>query len=223
MVNSMSDNPQSRNIIGKSTGEWYVVHCISRRETQTASALMSKLDHAEVYAPKLLRRRGAENLSAPLFPGYIFINVEMSAVGPGQINTTPGVLKLLEISGTPQKLAPGTVEAIQERIELLNSGKQPLRKFKTGEPVRLSDGPFKGLEAIFLGPVSSHERVRILLEFLGQPREIQIEQNLLEPAPNAITADEINSTASSVSTSTQNHRSERRTRGRGRFINKAQG
>jgi hypothetical protein len=67
--------------------------------------------------------------------------------------------------------------------------------------VRLRRGPFCSMEAIFQGPVQPSERVRILIEFLGRPHELQVGADLLEPAQ-----------------SSPPFRLERRTRGRGRAI-----
>ncbi|OQY94905.1 MAG: hypothetical protein B6D39_00780, partial [Anaerolineae bacterium UTCFX2] len=45
---------------------------------------------------------------------------------------------------------------------------------KPGDSVWISDGPFKGYEAIFDERVAGSERVRVLLEFLGSKRQVSL-------------------------------------------------
>jgi transcription antitermination factor NusG len=44
---------------------------------------------------------------------------------------------------------------------------EPLR-LKSGDVVRINEGPFAGLEAIFEKPLKDRERVAVLLEILGR-------------------------------------------------------
>jgi len=46
---------------------------------------------------------------------------------------------------------------------------------KAGDPIRIQDGPFRGYEAIFDARLPGTERVRVLLEFLGNQRKVAVE------------------------------------------------
>jgi transcriptional antiterminator RfaH len=48
---------------------------------------------------------------------------------------------------------------------------EPLQ-IKPGEPVRIKEGPFSGLEAIFERSLKGSERVAVLLEILGRQTRI---------------------------------------------------
>ncbi len=45
---------------------------------------------------------------------------------------------------------------------------------KIGQPVQITEGPFQGLEGVVTRLLSARERVRVLLEFLGRPLEMEI-------------------------------------------------
>jgi transcriptional antiterminator RfaH len=180
---------------------WYVVHCQPFKERQVAAALEDQLGLA-VFLPEVRRRYRREVQPAPLFPRYLFVRANLQAIPLSRINTTPGVLRLVAFASVPQPVPASVVRAIRERVDDLNAqGGLLEHHFHPGETVRLAAGPLRGLEAIFKGPMHPSERVRVLIEFLGQLREAEVDVDLLErtspsPAPKR----------------------ERRTRGKGRGI-----
>src|SRR5205823_1883871 len=99
------------------------------------------------------------------------------------INSTPGILRLLQLGGEPRPIPAAVVEAIRERVEILNAeGGFSRYKFHPGDPVSLRSGPLRGLQAVFIGPMPAKARVKVLLEFLGRPNEVQVDIDVLEPA-----------------------------------------
>ena len=54
--------------------------------------------------------------------------------------------------------------------------------FSSGMKVRVRGGSFDGMEAIFDQPLSRRGRVRILLQLLGQPAPVELDEECLEPA-----------------------------------------
>jgi transcriptional antiterminator RfaH len=184
---------------------WYVAQCAPLKEGQAATALRDRLA-LEVYAPKLVKRRAGESREVYFFPGYLFVRADLGEVSLSRINSTPGVVHLLDLGGLPHCLLAGIVDDIRARVDALNDGKLALHRFEPGEAVRLEDGAFKGLEAIFVGHSTVRQRVKVLLEFLGQPRELDVDEGWLERSPNANLAMQ---------------KQKRRTRGKGRRINSA--
>ncbi len=180
---------------------WYVAHCKPFREITVATALEESLGLA-VYLPTVKRLLRGQAQSTPLFPGYLFVQTELYARTTSAINAVPGIVRLLAFGGLPQAVPPPVVEGIRERVDRLNAqGGMPAILFCEGEPVRLISGPLQGLEAVFLGPLRANERVKILIEFLGQLREVEASSAALEKiGPHSQT------------------KRPRRTRGRGRLI-----
>jgi transcriptional antiterminator RfaH len=160
---------------------WYVVHCRPLKEEYAAKALRDIMGLA-TYSPQVKRRTGSRTQYAAFFPGYIFVQANLGEVMLSSINSTPGVLKLLYLGGVPQWLPVSVVEAIRERVDALNAeGGLPRYTFHPGDPVLLRDGPLRGLQAVFIGPMAPKARVKVLLEFLGRPNEVQVDVNVLEP------------------------------------------
>jgi transcriptional antiterminator RfaH len=178
---------------------WYVVHTKARQELLSAGLLEQRLA-VTVLLPQVRQRSRGQMRAAPLFPGYLFVELDLDQTEASAINNTPGVIRLVAFGGAPKPVPARVIEALQARLaEIDAQGGLPQHPFKEGDRVRLKDGPLAGLEAVFVGPMRPAERVRVLLEFLGQEQEALVPVEDLETAGGPA-------------------RRPRRTRGKGRVI-----
>lgn len=182
---------------------WYVIHCKHLHERRAALALHDLLG-LETYYPEVRRRAHGKLQRRPFFPGYLFALADLCDVAISHINATPGVLRLITFGDQPQPMPVTALDAIRERVNAINihGGMLP-HPYHPGDTVRIKCGPLHGIEAIFTGPMKPSERVRVLIDFLGHQREAQLSIDDLEPAHAAA-----------------EHTGQRRTRGRGRPINR---
>lgn len=188
---------------------WYVAHCKSGREVYTASILNSQLG-LTIYLPELEIRRRKEVRISPFFSGYFFIQINLQRVALSQINSSPGMLKLLDFGDGPLIVPQMLLEEIREGIDECNGCDIFLhRKLSSGDLVRVTGGPLKSLHAVFVEYIASGERAQILLDFLGRLNKTQVDVSSLEKV----------SDRPSVKVNNGHSRQERRTRGKGRRIN----
>ncbi len=149
---------------------WYVVQTRPRDESTALFHL--ERQGFEGYLPRFLkRRRHARRVDLkpePLFPGYLFVAVDLAAARWRSIQGTVGVSRLVCNGENPAPLPQGIVEEIQERegdggwIDL-----HPEKTMQKGEKVEISEGPFAELLGVFEG-LDSKERVIVLLNLLGR-------------------------------------------------------
>jgi transcription elongation factor/antiterminator RfaH len=164
-------------LIGLGKGHcWYVVHCKSRLERFTANILCT-LPGIFVFLPEY---HMPQKKVIPFFPGYLFVQLDPEQGSFHRINSSPGVIRLVSFNGTPEPIASAVVERIYEKVTQLNAHQGNMPRFRTGEKVRIKQGPLSELELIFLSPTSSHERVRVLLSLLGRQKEVVIPAKTLE-------------------------------------------
>jgi transcriptional antiterminator RfaH len=184
-----------------SQSEWYVLHCRPQRESQVAASVPNQLG-LSVYLPAVTRQLRGRVRQAPLFPGYLFVKAKLQGNALRAMQAMPGVLQLLAFGGLPQPVPEAVIDALREQVERFNAqGGLPEHKFYPGAAVRLVAGPLQGLEAVFVGPMRPSERVQVLITFLGELREVEVnaaDLNAIQPAPA--------------------RSGERRTRGKGRPI-----
>lgn len=147
---------------------WSVAQTESQRE-HVAAQFLKQADF-EIYLPKIQVRHGSRERVAPLFPGYLF--VEINAGQWSSVRWTIGVLNLLTTNGEPARVAGSVMEAIRQREGDNGLIKLPKpRGLARGDRVRVLRGSFEGRLGIYHG-LSGAQRCRILLELLG--REVPV-------------------------------------------------
>ena len=163
-----------------STG-WLAVHTRHQHESLAARSLAYK--GCEVFLPQYTSVRQwsdrTRKLSAPLFPGYVFLRGELEhQIG---ILTTPGVLGLVAFAGVPAIIPDAEIEAVRQtlarRVQV-----EPYSFLKCGDWVRVKDGPLEGLEGIL---VRNKKQFRLVLsvQLLQKSAAVEVDAWSVERAP----------------------------------------
>ena len=162
---------------------WYLIYTKPHKEL-VAKDNLERQGYA-VYLPmaRLRRRRmgkGATRIE-PLFPRYLFIRLDTKTDNWSPIRSTPGVSNLVKFGMYPSTVPEALIEILYERcdeegIQDISSG-----EFKSGEAVRVMEGPMTGLEGVFLARTSS-DRVLVLLDIVGKHTRVSMTTEKLEPA-----------------------------------------
>jgi len=102
---------------------------------------------------------------APLFPGYLFVSLDMARDRWRSVNSTYGVTGLVMGGDQPARVPPGIVEALvalsaERGVVRLDRG------LRLGQRVKLLAGPFTDLIGT-LERLDDQGRVRVLLEMMG--------------------------------------------------------
>lgn len=166
---------------------WYVVQTKPRAEHLVTNGLASH--GITTYLPLVPRhttagRNASTVLTAttPLFPGYVFAEVDFASPGAIRVRSYPGVRCILSQDGRPTPLPPGTVDTIQERISgLWRNAQLGMPLFAPGDRVRIVEGPLARLEAVFDRPLSGYHRCQVLLTLMGQTVPVALRYAALEP------------------------------------------
>ena len=149
-----------------SNRRWYVVATQPSRERVAVQQL--KNQGFEVFLPlrkKTVRHsRRLLNKGAPLFPGYVFVSVDLETVRWRAINGTLGVKYILSAGDDPIALPHGFVETL---IALVGADGCVTCSpdLKPGDKVELLAGPFASQVGELLSRTDSG-RVSVLMEFL---------------------------------------------------------
>jgi len=155
---------------------WYALRSKSRKEDAVWRQLQTQ--GLEVFYP-CLRVHPVNPRSrkiVPYFPGYLFVEIDLEQSGISVFQWMPHTIGLVSFGGEPSIVPESLILAIQKRVDEINAiGGEIFDGLKPGETVWISDGPFQGYEAIFDGRLPGSERVRVLLEFLGNRRKVTIE------------------------------------------------
>ena len=161
---------------------WYLVHTKSRQEDTAVTNL--ERQNYRCYMPMIhlekIRRGKSVVVEEPMFPSYVFVQLENSENGKGQswtpIRSTLGVRDLVRFGGQSPKVDPDLIAALLEREQLQQTTPQAL--FSVGDKVIVTEGAFAGLEAIYQ-TADAESRSMILLNLLNKPVQLRIEPGRL--------------------------------------------
>jgi transcriptional antiterminator RfaH len=158
---------------------WYGLHTKPNAEALVARTLMARGLHA--FLP-LLPSRPGERLR-PLFPAYLFVRCDLTAVGIENLQWIPGLRRILSFGGRPAVVPDAAIALIERSLaEIEAAGGLPQHPFKPGDTVVIDQGPLAGLRGVFQGPVGPAERVRILVRFLGETNRAEVPVEALRRA-----------------------------------------
>lgn len=161
---------------------WYAIHAKVRQERVAAEHLTRQRYKSYlplICAPKRTRGRWCE-VTEPLFPGYLFVRMDLRRQSTAPIRSTRGVIGMVRFGATTPPVPAALIEPL---ITAETDGEGAIRRtnaFKAGERVQIVSGPLAGLEAIFVS-ASGPERARLLLDLLGRSNRILVPSHQLAP------------------------------------------
>lgn len=166
--------------IRSSIPEWFCVRTQTKRE-HIAAGHLRELEGVEVFCPRLRyrkpTRRGTIWWLEPLFPGYVlakFLLVEAERM----VTFCQGVRGLVRFGSEIPPVSEAFVEALRAEFKPDDAGGELLTvvpKLQAGDEVEVANGPLAGMNAVVISIAPAAERVKILLDFLGQPQVVDID------------------------------------------------
>lgn len=147
---------------------WFAVNTLPHQERRAELNLRRQGVH--VYLPHLRKTRRharrVDQVFEPLFPGYLFVRLDVSASPWRMINGTFGVRRLVMQGGRPAPVADGFVEHLRAEADPDGALRPPRPNVKPGDRVRVVHGALSDCVATVVR-LNRRERVELLLNLLG--------------------------------------------------------
>jgi transcriptional antiterminator RfaH len=164
---------------------WCVAHTQPLKEIQAQQNLIDQ--GFEVYLPrfKKIRRhaRRVDEVLTPLFPRYLFVNIDLNSTPWRTINSTRGISYLLMTDDEhPAHIQDEIIFDL--KAQEVGDGIVPIKSlitFVKGDTVRIIDGAFKDHAATF-DALDDKGRAKLLLTFLGRETTIILPHYSVEEA-----------------------------------------
>lgn len=165
-----------------SNKNWFVVHTKPRKENVALDNLQRQGFAA--YCPQTIqpkrRRQCWRQVAEPLFPRYLFVQLNVGVDNFSPIRSTVGVVGLVRFGNHAAVMPESAIEAIQHQEQEMKNTDAEHPHWQKGDVVEILEGPFMGLKGIFQKK-ESIERVSLLLDILGQQNRFSINYNCLAP------------------------------------------
>jgi|SRR5882672_69943 len=141
------------------------------------------------YLPKYMSRVGKEIKIKVLFPRYFFVQIEQQW---HRINSTFGVSRIMiGQDSKPVIVSDKIIEDLKMREDKAGLITLPEpTKFQKGQQVRVATGPLEGYTGLYDG-MRPNDRVRVLIEMLGQQVHIELSEKDLAPVVTSIEDEKI--------------------------------
>ena len=160
---------------------WYAVQTKPRQET-VAEQNLQRQDFV-TYLPRISLRKRKRNswvdAVEPLFPRYLFIQVDPDKDSLAPVRSTLGVAGLVRFG---QLLRP-VPDTVIDYIKQLEDPQTEQRQAETwphqpGDTLEVLEGPFASLTGIYQMPVGE-DRALLLIEMLGRINSVAVAKEAL--------------------------------------------
>jgi transcriptional antiterminator RfaH len=163
--------------------KWHVVHCHPQKEFTAESNLQNQ--GFITYMPRYLKlrrhARKTDQVLAPLFPRYLFVQFDSELDNWLPINNTMGISYLLrDRNNFLSSVADNIIAELQNRQDGTGAvSLAALELFKPGDKVRLLDGAFENHIAIYQ-KMTDNQRVELLINLIQQPTKLAVPLHNIE-------------------------------------------
>mgnify|MGYP001485987325 CR=1 FL=1 len=153
---------------------WYIVQ-FKRNSDKLAKRNLNQQGF-KTFLPlqEFTRKSGSKFLTniKPLFPGYMFVSVDLDRAPWQKINNTLGVSRLICQNGIPARVSDEIVSALISRCDI--SGKLlPPASLVRGDSVKFVAGALANFVAT-VETLDSEQRIWVLMDLMGQITRVQI-------------------------------------------------
>lgn len=159
---------------------WYAVYTCANREKRVADQFASR--GVEHFLPQYESVRRWQDrkvrLELPLFPGYLFVH--LAAQERLHVLQVPGVVRLVGFNGLAAPLPDAEIETLRSGLSARMRA-EPHPFLTVGRRVRITGGPFAGLEGV-LKRKRAGLRVVVSLDLIQRSVAVEVEVVDVRPA-----------------------------------------
>lgn len=164
------------------TQRWYVAHTQPHREARAAAHLERQGFRAflPVRDRTVRHARQLRTLSAPIFPRYLFVILDLDRDRWRSVNGTSGVASLVMGRARPLAVPDGVVETLIDSTDAAGVVRFE-HDLRPGQKVRLVAGPFAEALGV-LSRLDAAGRVEVLLQVLNGEIRMSLRRDWVESA-----------------------------------------
>lgn len=165
--------------------KWYALFVMTGEEDKVKDRLNHRFsDTLQILVPKrkLRVRKGAiwHIDTKVLFPGYVLVRGDMDYATYYRFKNVPGLIRVLR-SGLELTEIAGQEISVLSRL-ICNSEVIGFSTIlKENSRIRVIDGPLFAMEGIILAINPRKHRAKILLNFLGEERTVDVGISVIQP------------------------------------------
>ncbi len=165
--------------------KWYVLHTYSGHEQRVKRTLDEYIARSRlgvhfggivVPTERVIEVRGGQKRTTErnFYPGYVFIEMEMTADTWHLVNSIPHICSFIG-GNTPSPISEDEAKAILDRIEDGASRLKPKVLFAPGELIRVIEGPFEDFNGTVEDVNYEKNKLRVSVSIFGRSTPIELD------------------------------------------------
>ncbi len=167
--------------------KWYVVRTFSGHENKVKTLLESELEDNEPLRVKIeeilvpmekvfeVKDGKKKSKTKNFFPGYILIHADLDNQVKEFILNTQSVMGFLGTKNNPNPLQPEEVKRIVGRITQDESGERMETIFRSGDLVKIIDGPFNNFTGTVQEVNEEKMKIKVMVSIFGRKTPVEID------------------------------------------------
>ena len=167
--------------------KWYVVRTFSGHENKVKTLLENELADNEQLRAKIqdilvpmekvfeVKDGKKKSRTKNFFPGYILVNTDLDNQVKEFILNTPSVMGFLGTKNNPNPLQPEEVKRIVGRITQDESSERMETIFRTGDLVKIIDGPFNNFTGTIQEVNEEKMKIKVMVSIFGRKTPVEID------------------------------------------------
>jgi transcription antitermination factor NusG len=159
---------------------WYAAYTRAQHEKRVAAELgMREVEHfLPLYSSVRRWKDRSVQLELPLFPGYVFVRLALR--DRLRVLQIPSVVRLVGFNGQPTALPDTEMEIMRSGLsQSLRAEPHPF--LTVGRRVRITGGPFAGLEGVLRRKKSS---IRVVISLGLIQRSVAVDVDVADVRPS---------------------------------------
>ncbi|MCB1042103.1 MAG: transcription termination/antitermination factor NusG [Acidobacteria bacterium] len=163
---------------------WYIVHTYSGYEDKVKESLeqrfealdkMNLLGQVLIPTESVMEMKNGKKVvtTKKLFPGYIYIQMELTDDGWHVVKNTPRVTGFIG-GRNPAPLSDEEIESILNQVQMAQEKPKPKYSFEQGEKIKIIDGPFSN----FIGSVdevnADKGTLKVMVTIFGRSTPVEL-------------------------------------------------
>jgi transcriptional antiterminator NusG len=167
--------------------KWYVVRTFSGHENKVKTLIEADLKDNEKLKDKIqeilvptekvfeVKDGKKKSKTKNFFPGYILINAILNDQVKEFIINTQSVMGFLGTGKNPSPLQPEEVKRIVGRITQDESGERLETIFRSGDLVKIIDGPFNNFTGTIQEVNEEKMKIKVMVSIFGRKTPVEID------------------------------------------------
>lgn len=165
---------------------WYVIHTYSGHENKVkthleklieAENLQEKISQVLVPTEEVIEMKQGKKTSVTrkLFPSYVLVEMEMDRHAWHLVTNAPGVTHFVGTGSKPQPLRESELKRILNRIEEGQEKEQKEVPFRTGDHIKVTDGPFTDFTGVVEEVHPERGKLKVMVSIFGRATPVELD------------------------------------------------